>query len=384
MGMVEGYVEKVILPGVYKLAEIYPLSYVLAGFVLIFILMVTLLATIPMAALTREGVQKEAQRRALTIARQLATMSERFVSTGAEGNIRTDLAEAEEGVVSALVVSQEDGHIIAPLSKADSFSNDQFVALARKHDDAPYYFSDLPDSHLGVSVPIHGFSQDLGQTIVVADAVVIYKMDAQNWSSAIALFARILIIALLLGSLLYFLLYRLICHPIIEASRELDQALRGEKDVIQTRFDFDVLKKFIENINSAISRMGRSQEGAHAIVPIDRAAEASNLVRIISDPTLALDENGRFLQVNGAFEELIGMRLLTLQGQDLQILQDQALKLNIQDLLDKAKVTPGNIVTNQLEIGGINYELDMQVSPHEQSTQRFHYALATLKKRNEG
>jgi hypothetical protein len=382
LGMVENYIDRVILPGVYHLAEMYPLSHVLAGFVVIFILLVTALATIPMAALTHDGVQKEAERRALTIARQLSATSEKYLASGSEGNIRTDLAEGEDGVVTALVVSV-DGHIIAPLSKSESYSNNGFVAQARKHENEPYYISELSGSNIGVSVPIRGFSQELGQPVVVAESIIIYKMESQNWSSSVGLFARILIIALIFGGLLYFLLFKLVSHPIIEATSQLDGALRGEKDSIQLKFDFQIFQKFIENINSAISRMSKSQDMVNRSSSIDRNAEASNLVRIISDPALALDDKGLFLQVNGPFEELIGMRLLTLLGQDLSILQDQALTLNLQDLLQKAKSSMGTIVTNSLEMSGVSFEIDMMASADTDQLEQIAYAIATLKKRNE-
>jgi len=382
--LIQSYVDKIILPGVYRLAEIYPLSHVLAAFVGFFVLMVTALATIPMAALTHEGVQKEAQRRALTIARQLAEMSEKLIASGNEGNIRTDLAEGEDGVLSALVISQDDGHIIAPLSKAQSYSNDQFVAVARKHENEPYFISELGSSTVGVGVPIHGYSQEMGRQLTVAESIILYKMDSQDWSATVGLFARILIIALVLGGLLYFFLYRLITFPITDATTQLDEALRGSRDTIHTKFDFDVFKKFLENINSAIGRMGKSQEMAQLNANIDRTAEAANLVRIISDPAFALDYNGHFIQINSAFEELIGMRLLTLQGQGLGVLQDQGLKLSFEDLLEGAKNAPGTIVTNQIEISGVNFEIDMQVSPDGEDATKVSYVIATLKKRGGG
>jgi PAS domain-containing protein len=379
--LIQSYVDKIVLPGVYRLAEIYPLSHVLAAFVALFVLMVTALATIPMAALTHEGVQKEAQRRALTIGRQLAATSEKLIASGAEGNIRTDLAESEDGVLSALVISQDDGHIIAPLSKAQSYSNDQFAAVARKHENEPFFISELGNSTIGVSVPIHGYSQEMGQQLTVAESVILYKMDSQDWSATVGLFARILIIALVLGGLLYFFLYRLITFPITDATGQLDEALRGGRDTINTKFDFDVFKKFLENINSAIGRMGKSQEMAQLNANIDRSAEASNLVRIISDPAFALDASGRFIQINSAFEELIGMRLLTLQGQGFEVLQDQALKLTFEELFRNAKSAPGTIVSNQLDISGLVFEIDMQVSPDGEDATKVSYVMATLKKR---
>jgi PAS domain S-box-containing protein len=378
--LVQGYVEKVILPGIYKLTELYPVKNVLATFVGLFVLSVTILSTIPMAALTRDGVQKEAQRRAVTVARELAVMSEKAIASGNEANIRTDLAENEDGVTSALVVAQQDGHIIAPLSKAESYSNDQFVSEARKHSNEPYFIDQISSTILGVSVPIHGFSSEMGQQVVVANSIVLYKLDSLNWSATVGLFARILIIALLLGALLYFFIYRMMTHPLVLVTGQLDEALRGEKEIIKIKTDFDVMNKFLENINAAISRMGSSQNSPQLSVAVDRGAEASNLVRIMSDPAFAIDGQGTFLQVNSAFEELTGMRHLTLQGQPLEALQDQALKLNLEDLISNAKNQAGKIVSSSLEISGTNYDIDLQISPDEKHQGAYHYIIGTIKK----
>ncbi len=382
-GHIQSYIDRVVMPGFYKLSEYYPLQHVLAGFVTLFILLVTVLSTIPMTHLIHDRILIEAQRRALTIARQLAATSEKAIANGGEANIRTDLAEGEEGVESALVVSQDDGHIIAPLTKADSYSNEQFVAAARKHSSESFYISELSGGSIGVSVPIRGFSPDVGQAAVLAQSIVIYRAESQNWSATTALFARILIIALLLGSLLYFILLRLISHPITVATEQLDKALRGERDTIEAKVDFEAFKKLVENINSAISRMGKSPEALVASQAIDRTNEASNFVRMISDPAIGFDTNGLIIQINGAFEELTGMRLLTIQGQNLEVLQDQALKLNLQDLLQKALSSPGSIVSGDLAMSGVNYEIEMQASPDSDTSGKVQYSIATLRKKND-
>jgi PAS domain-containing protein len=370
------YLHKVILPGIYRINEIYPTKTILAVFIGAFVILVTMLATIPMAQLTKEGVQKEAQRRALTIARQLAGVSERAIAAGSEVAIRTDFAEAEDGVTMALVVSREDGHIIAPLTKAQSYSTDEFVARGRKHDEI--FIDQINSSTVGVSVPVKSFSAEAGQQITVAYAQVIYKMNSLDFSATIALFARVLIIASLLGGILYFLLYQVLVEPLRDATKQLDQALRGERQSLTTKYDFDVFKHFLEYVNSAVTRMGDSDQNKKPSTPIDRGSEASNLVRIVSDPAFALDANGNFLQVNSAFEEKTSMRLLTLQGQGLDALQDQALKLNLEDLVARARSQPGSIISSQLDISGISHEIDVQASAEEDGIA---YIIGTIKTR---
>jgi pSer/pThr/pTyr-binding forkhead associated (FHA) protein/PAS domain-containing protein len=374
--VLKSYAQNVIMPGIYKLVEMYPLKNVLGVFLLIYVVMVTFLSTIPMVQMTKAGIQKEAQRRALTIARQLGTLSEKALASGTENSI-PDLAQSEDGIILSVLVSKQDGHLIAPLSKSQSYSNEEFVARGRKHDET--FIQQISDTSIGVSVPVRTFNQEAGQPTIAAYAQVIYKMDSFQWDESIGLLARVLIIALLLGSVIYAILYRVLAQPIEDATRQLDEALRGERDTITSKYDFDIFNKLLENVNGALGRI--SQQPAEGAPTIDRASEASNLVRIISDASFALDGNGHFLQINSAFQDLTGMRLLSLQGQSLEALQDQALKLNLEDLISRAKAQPGTVVTSTLDMAGVSFDIDIQASAEGHG---IGYILGTLKRGGTG
>ncbi len=370
------YLDHVILPGVYKINEIYPTKNILAVFIILFAVTVTLLSTIPMSALMKDATQKEAQRRALTIARQLAAVSEKSLMMASESSIRTDFAESEEGVTAAMVVSQEDGHIIAPLSKSQSYSNEEFVARARKHDEV--YIDQTSSTNIGASVPIKIFMPESGQQGIVAYAIVLYKMNTLDWGATAGLFARVLIISLLVAGLVFFFMYRVIVEPIKHSTKEIDKALRGEISVIGTKYNFEIFNLLLNNINSAISRMGNPQD---ALKPVfDRNGEASNLTRILTDAAIALDSRARIISVNAKFEELTGMRILTLQDQTLDILQDQALKLNLEDLFQKCCQQPQQIASAPLDMSGVQFELDSQAIS---DGSEIFYVITTLKKKVE-
>ena len=126
--------------------------------------------------------------------------------------------------------------------------------------------------------------------------------------------------------------------------------------------------------------MGKS--GQQDLPPPDRGAEASNLVRLVSDPAFALDKNIRFLEVNEAFADLTGMRLLTLQGQGLDTLSDQALRLQLEDLVQKARSPMGSITQGQLEISGNPYDIYIMASPDSINPTDLSYIIGTIRKRS--
>ena len=70
--LAQKYIDDVALPGVYKLPEIMEFKWVLALFMGAFIFFVTSLSAVPLMRILKASIEKESQRRALTIARTLA------------------------------------------------------------------------------------------------------------------------------------------------------------------------------------------------------------------------------------------------------------------------------------------------------------------------
>lgn len=69
------------------------------------------------------------------------------------------------------------------------------------------------------------------------------------------------------------------------------------------------------------------------------------------------NEDESVLEYNPAFEELTG--LYDLKGQKIMDLSDQALQQNLMDLVERSRLSPDEIVTNDFEFSGIPYEVKM-------------------------
>lgn len=145
----EAYIDSVVMPGVYNLAKRFEIRYVLAGFVGLYILLVTVLATIPMSNLIKTSIQAESQRRALTIARNLSVSNRQAVLDKMEISVSTRQAELEEGVSVALVIDAEDGHVVAPANQRGSLVDKPFVNSARKEFRDKENVSQIDDSTVG-------------------------------------------------------------------------------------------------------------------------------------------------------------------------------------------------------------------------------------------
>ncbi|RYZ84135.1 MAG: FHA domain-containing protein, partial [Proteobacteria bacterium] len=107
------YLERVALPGIYRLPQLAEFKYVLAGFIVLFVLTVTLLSMIPMIQITRSSILEESQRRAQSLARNVAMTNQTLLLQGSFSSLNTHSAETEEGVKQVMIVQQSDGMILA-------------------------------------------------------------------------------------------------------------------------------------------------------------------------------------------------------------------------------------------------------------------------------
>lgn len=358
INVVKNYIDTVLLPGIYKLPEMMEFKWVLGSFVLAFILLVTSFSVIPMVELTKSGIQQESQRRALSLAKSLAERYQVAYKEGLESSFNSASIEREEGVKSAYIISSADGVIVAPARRAGQRPDEQFVHKARKSDQLEV--QQINDSTVGAAVPIKIFDTETGAFKVSSHSIVLYDMGslAVDTGRTVALFVQVFAIALLIGMILYFFVYKLIEFPITEINRQIDQGLKDGQTTAKMSFLFPQLQDLIANINTALSRAAQAKS-SDGIVS-DRSMEASQLVENYPAAALAIDKNLSVISMNLAFEELVGLRLSQVQGQNYASLNDQALILNLKDLIDQSQANGFNVMTGQLEFSGKSTKIVLQ------------------------
>lgn len=354
-GLVD-YVETVAMPGVYHLARMLDYRWVIVSVVAIYICLVTAVAVIPTLTMVRSSIQEESQRRARTIARNLAAINSQPIVERSEISVTTRPAELEDGVTGALVVSAKDGSIIAPANQRGSYADKSFVARAKKSDKE--LVAQIDDTTIGASAPIMGYNSETRMNSVLAYAIVIYDMSSVvgKQNRTITLFIQILGIAGVLGLVLYFFLIRLIERPIEELNAQLDEALREGRDDLATEFQFPRLAALASNINSALSRITAVGSGEQAVM-VNRDAEAMNLIRLMLVPALAINGiDDRIIVCNASFDRLVGGGV-DLRGRPLTDIPDTALQQNLRDLVPRLRQMPDQVASGEIPFMGEPHEI---------------------------
>lgn len=348
------YLDRVALPGVYKLPQFVELRMVLLGFVVLFIFSTTLLSMIPMVQITRASIINESKRRASSIARTLATINQAALLQNSYSSLSTNAAESEDGVKQVLIVQQSDGMILAPASRAGTTPDLPFVHSARR--EMRPQSVEVDSSTIGASFPIGLFDPNTGEQSVKAHAIVLYDVGSLAFDDgrAISLFMQTLVIASLIGLVIYFFMYKLIEYPLVSLNAQLDVAMREKKDNTEVDFIFPPLQALIGNINSLLTRYihGGGDDGNNAGSFVNKDGEAENLVQLVGFPSIAISREGRIIACSASFTQIARADVAQLQGQLFKAIPDVALQQNIDGLLVRTRENMRAIHTDQLEFSG--------------------------------
>lgn len=377
-------VDKEILPGVFKLPEVMEFKWVLAGFMAVFIFAVTSLSTIPLIRILKVSLEEESQQHALTIATSLARVNRSALMQGLESAVTVDIALNRPGVRDAYIISNVDGQIVAPASKAGTYPDAPYIHQGRKM--SRESVSQVDDSTVVAMVPIEFYNSETGTQAATAFSVVFYDMSsiAVDDSQVLSLFITTLFIALLLGAILFYFLYKIFEYPFVSLNRQLDIALKDGHDQISINYQFAPLQKLASNLGSALSRVSHDNPsgGAAMNFEVDRSKELSNLIQLVGFAAIGIQAVDLSITgMNEAFEQRTGLSSINMVGRTLNDVTDQALKLSLKDLVDRIDQNPTELAQNELEFSGANFQLIAQ-GVHGQ--QGLAYYLIILVPQNEG
>lgn len=368
---IEHYINFVLLPGVYKLVDLFDYKLVLMGFAAIYVLIVTLLSIIPMNQITKESIENESRRRAQTVARALATANENVIRFGDYSKFSTDFVLREDGIDDVFIVSK-DGIIIAPPERAGTRPKETGF-IRQIQGQAKEISSVITNEKVAAAFPIVSYDADLQQNVAKAHAVVVFNVSSLKFDDgrAFSLFIQMLIIASIVGYILFFFIFKLIEYPIHRIHDEIDHSLKENSDHLSIAIKLPALQELLVTLNSLLTRALNPQSFSQSVT-INRDLEMQNICQMIGYPSCVINRQGAILSINEGFESLTNMNRVQMVGQNYSQIPDQALQKNFADLMSKAQAQPHTIFTDQLEMNG------HQLSIHCHAGQELEYYVFTL------
>ncbi len=359
---IDNFMEEKVMPAIYRLSVVFSFKQVLQSFVLVFIFSVTLLAVFPLASIIKETNLKEAEKRAKSVARALAKYNESALLSGQLANLSVTEALKEEGIKDAFIVEQGNGQIVAPPEKAGRDETSALVLNARKESRSQFEVFD--SNTIGATFPISFYDPASGEASARFHAVVKYDISSLKFDEGriVSLLMQTLIIASVMGMVLYQLFARLIEYPLRTLNQQIDKAMLEKSDRTEVAFDYPAFQKLVSNVNTILNRAW-SGEGAMASnkPQQNKDLEFSNLTEMITHAALVVDNVDRVVAVNSGFEQLLGVTRDTVLNQTYRNITDMALVQNVESLIARARQTPFEKQTDKIPFSQFECEIHCQV-----------------------
>ncbi len=352
------YLDKVVLPGIYKLPAVLDFKWVIGSFLVAFVVIMTSLSAFPLIEILNSSVAQESMNHAESIATTLARMNYEPIKSNMHSSASVEYALRRPGVSKAFIISAANGQIIVPSELAHTYSKIPFVNEGRKKDSASV--KKMDSNTVGAMVPIQFYNKKTNTHNAEAYAVVIYDTGTLAFGNkrTVSLLIQNCFIALVLGTLLFFFLYKMIEFPIVSLNKQLSSALKDDSLSVQVDYDFQPLQNLTSNINSALSRISAAQELNQHTAAYDRLTEMNHMIEMIGYPTLGIDMESMKIQgVSASFEEETGVSTERILNYNIQEIDDQALKLNLSNLIDRVQQYPHEIASDSLEFSGVEFQL---------------------------
>ena len=358
--VVTSYIDNVVLPGVYKLAEWMDFRFIVGCFVIGFIVVVTVFSSFPLISILKASVEQESRNNAENVAITLATINRNLLKKGLHTAATVDYALRRPGVDRAFIISAVDGRILAPSDLAHTYPKSPLIHKARKLDQNTV--DKIDSSSIAAIIPIRFYNPETGENTPRAYSVVIYDMNslAVGVKKVASLLIQVLAITCFIGFVLFFFLINLIEFPIKSINRQIGRALKDEKaPSISINYQSQILTELCSHVNSAlnqisISRMLHQKQEQDEGVEIHRQNEMNNMVEIVGFPSLSINmEDETVASLNSNFTDQIGFSEIL--HQSLSEISDSELRDHLLNLIEQGKSNPqeiafGEISLNQMKL----------------------------------
>lgn len=363
--VIKSYIDNVILPGVYKLAEWLEFKFVIGFFVIGFIVVVVAFSSFPLVSILKSGVEQESRNHAESIAITLAEQNKNLLKKGLQTATTVDYALRRPGVKKAFIISAVDGRILAPAKLAHTYPKNSLIHKARKLNKNTV--EKMDSSSVAAIVPISFYNPEMGESTPRAYSVVVYDRNSLTVGTKkiASLIIQVLFFTCLIGFILFFFLVSLIEFPIKSLNRQLSRALKDDKaPSISINYQSQILTELCGHINSAlnqisVNRMLNQKDASEKGGEINRQNEMNNLVEVIGFPSLSINiEEEIVASVNSNFTDQIGFSEIL--HQPLSGILDSHLKEHLLSLLEQGKSNPQEIAFSEIHLNQMKLQSTCQ------------------------
>jgi len=382
---------KVLIP-LYALMKVTDWRWILASIFTGALILSVLLGIRPVYSWAKNLGEKEALDRAHTVLEQIVRENFKSIQKSGEySKVSVEPWENVRGFKQIFILEGGNGNILAPIKLYNKSLGDSYALLAfnriAKENERKVTIEHRDGSFIIAQPIIHSFQSDQSEFSSGPSAVVLAQFSTEDaFNTLFEPVLEAMIFSVFFGLLAYFLVVKMVTHPIQRLQEQLDAALRGESVSITSEAKLPDLENLAQVINFSIAKI-KQAGGGLSQMPQDSDLEAEDnlFIRTIeevdvgsADAILLLNKDKRVQYVGKVLEELIGLRSQYAQGQNISdCCRDPGFSGTAIDLAERVMGSLGEVQTATLDINGINRF--MTATGHRSQNGEIRFVLLTVK-----
>jgi pSer/pThr/pTyr-binding forkhead associated (FHA) protein len=357
-----------IMPAFHGINQEYEWRVLLAILTAAFALITITLTIFPVLEDSKEVLIFEIANRGAHYAEEIGRINSAALEQRNLERIDTAFLDSEEGVVSYELFDLE-GRIVRPISRLNEYTNDPFSVQVRKwaekiRDSKTVKKMLLENGQIGIGKKILAYNAKSGTQEAVGIIAIRFapRTLAVEASKSSKLYLESLVTSFLVGILFFGIIYFLMLRPIEEIRYQTEEALRGRRRNIESKFLFEELNPIRNAINFSLQRIRELQRDEADVDPNDIESDESYVNTLVEfmqgaqGPVVVLNSNKNLIKLNTQAEDICGIRLSMSEGMNiLDITKERGFAATLIELCDNSANNGGTSQQGHYELQGKQY-----------------------------
>tara|TARA_R110002072_G_scaffold534_1_gene3436 strand:+ start:46904 stop:48460 length:1557 start_codon:yes stop_codon:yes gene_type:complete len=320
---------------------------------------------------TKQILLYETSKRAESYAKQVARMNNKALVQKKLDQTDTKFIKDEDGVKDYRLMDFA-GRVVRPLEKRNEYVNDPFYVQSREY----YSFEKnklrvfrrfLKEGGIGIAKLITAFNpqtsneEPVGIIAIKFDPAAL-KAEAANQRKA---YMEALVTTVLVAMVFFGIVYYLTLRPIEEMKYQIEEAIRGKRKSLDSKYLMEELNPLRGSINTILQRMrelNNEDEGEFAEEENDQGYvdTLKEFMMGANGAAMVLDSQKNVCFMNSEAEDLCGFRENASQGMNLlDVSREQGFSGTVIELCDNSANNMGTNQSAEYELSGIPHVVNV-------------------------
>ena len=355
----------------YGINEEYEWKYLVAIVLAVFVVATISLTILPVIQDSKKLLLYESAKRGAHYADEIARINARALEQRNLEQVDTNFMDNESGVASYELFDL-DGRIVRPLGKLNQYIADTFSVQARewalgdKMRGGNTYTKMLGKGEIGIAQRIMAYNAKTG--ILDAVGVVAIRFAPKSLAAEATQNSKAYLEALstsaIVAVIFFFVIYYLTVRPVEEMRFQIEDALRGKRKNVESKYLMKELLPLRNSINSVLQRikeLQREGDDSEFAEAEDDSSYVSTLLEFSHGagvPVMVLDSAKNVKKINMEAEDLTGIREnAALDMNLLDVAREQGFAATVIELCDNSANNGGTNQRGDYELTGRPYQL---------------------------